>query len=195
MASIRDAQKQMTRRLFLDKGLELFEEKGFAATTVDDISAAVGTTRATFYSHFPSKAQLMRSLVERSNAMLTEADVPPLHSVVESGDRELIRVWLARKFDQWADIRPYVVAAHQAAASEPDIQAALDQWFDTAIDDMQAGLDSAGRFDPASRRVRCALAFGELEFFSRRWMRLGWTVDRDTSLDLMVENWCFLLAE
>ena len=134
----------MTRRLFLDKGLELFEEKGFAATTVDDISAAVGTTRATFYSHFPSKAQLMRSLVERSNEMLTEADVPPLHSVVESGDRELIRVWLARKFDQWADIRPYVVAAHQAAASEPDIQAALDQWFDTAIDDMQAGLDSAG---------------------------------------------------
>lgn len=128
----------MTRRLFLDKGLELFEEKGFAATTVDDISAAVGTTRATFYSHFPSKAQLMRSLVERSNEMLTEADVPPLHSVVESGDRELIRVWLARKFDQWADIRPYVVAAHQAAASEPDIQAALDQWFDTAIDDMQA---------------------------------------------------------
>ncbi|WP_223916333.1 TetR/AcrR family transcriptional regulator [Arthrobacter sp. NicSoilC12] len=195
MASIRDAQKQMTRRLFLDKGLELFEEKGFAATTVDDISAAVGTTRATFYSHFPSKAQLMRSLVERSNDMLTEADVPPLQSVVESGDRELIRVWLARKFDQWADIRPYVVAAHQAAASEPDIQAALDQWFDTAIDDMQAGLDSAGRFDPASRRVRCALAFGELEFFSRRWMRLGWTVDRNTSLELMVENWCFLLAE
>jgi len=27
----------MTRRLFLDKGLQLFEEKGFAATTVDDI--------------------------------------------------------------------------------------------------------------------------------------------------------------
>ncbi|SDO94014.1 transcriptional regulator, TetR family [Arthrobacter sp. ok909] len=185
----------MTRRLLLEKGLELFEEKGYAATTVDDIAASVGTTRATFYSHFPSKGQLMRSLVERSNQMLTEADVPPLLSVVESGDRELIRTWLARKFDQWAEIRPYVVAAHQAAASEPDIQTALDQWFDSAIDDMQAGLDRAGRFDPISRRVRCALAFGELEFFSRRWMRLGWTVDRDTSLDLMVENWCFLLAE
>jgi len=57
----------------------------------------------------------------------------------------LIRAWLARKFDQWADIRPYVVAAHQAAASEPDIQTALDQWFDTAIDDMVAGLDSAAK--------------------------------------------------
>src|SRR6478609_2580175 len=102
----------MTRRLFLDKGLELFELKGYAATTVDDIAAAVGTTRATFYSHFPSKAQLMRSLVERTNEMLTEADVPPLPAVVESGEREQIRAWLGRKFDQWAEIRPYVVAAH-----------------------------------------------------------------------------------
>jgi AcrR family transcriptional regulator len=185
----------MTRRLLLEKGLELFEEKGYAATTVDDIAAAVGTTRATFYAHFPSKGQLMQALVERSNEMLTEADVPPLHSVVESGDRGQIREWLGRKFEQWAEIRPYVVAAHQAAASEPEIQAALDRWFDLAIDDMQAGLDSAGRFEPGSRRVRCALAFGELEFFSRRWMRLGWTVDRDVSLDLMVETWCFLLAE
>jgi len=185
----------MTRRLLLEKGLELFEQKGYAATTVDDIASSVGTTRATFYSHFASKAQLMRSLVERSNELLTEADVPPLHSVVESGDREQIRAWLGRKFDQWAEIRPYVVAAHQAAASEPDIQTALDQWFDTAIDDMQAGLDRAGRFDPSSRRVRCALASGELDFLSRRRMRLGWTVDREISLDLMGENWYFLLAD
>ena len=185
----------MTRRLLLEKGLELFEEKGYAATTVDDIAAAVGTTRATFYAHFPSKAHLMRSLVQTSNELLTAADVPPLNSVVESGDRELIRVWLERKFAQWAEIRPYVTAAHQAAASEPEIQTVLDQWFDDAITDMEAGLDRAGRFEPSSRRVRCALAFGELEFFSRRWMRLGWTVDRDMSLDLMVENWCFLLVE
>ena len=185
----------MTRRLLLEKGLELFEEKGYAATTVDDIAVAVGTTRATFYAHFPSKGQLMQALVMRSNELLTEADVPSLKSVVESGDRGEIRRWLTRKFDQWAEIRPYVTAAHQAAASEPDIQSALDRWFDDAIDNMQAGLDSADRFDASSRRVRCALAFGELEFFSRRWMRLGWTVDRETSLDLMVDNWCFLLAE
>lgn len=179
----------------MEKGLELFEEKGYAATTVDDIAVAVGTTRATFYAHFPSKSHLMQALLQRSNQLLTEADVPPLRSVVESGDRAQIRLWLTRKFDQWADIRPYVTAAHQAAASEPEIQAALDRWFDDAIGNMQAGLDLAGRFDEPSRRVRCTLAFGELEFFSRRWMRLGWTVDRETSLELMVDNWCFLLTD
>ena len=185
----------MTRQLLLDRGLELFEEKGYAATTVDDIAAAAGTTRATFYLHFPSKAELMRSLVETTNELLTRPDVPSLAEVVRSGDREQIRTWLGRKFDQWAEIRPYVVAAHQAAASEPDIQATLDEWFEAAISDIVDGLNRAERFDPASRRIRGALAFGQLEFYSRRWFRFGWTVDRDLSLELMVDSWCGLLAE
>ena len=77
----------MTRRLLLEMAFELFEQKGYAATTVDDIAVAVGTTRATFYAHFPSKGQLMLVLVARSNRILSEADVPPLRSVVASGDR------------------------------------------------------------------------------------------------------------
>lgn len=195
MAHLRAAQKQMTRRLLLDHGLRLFLEQGYAFTTVDHIARAAGTTRATFYLHFPSKADLVRSLVADTNELLTGADSPPLTWVVESGDRTHIRTWLARKFDQWADIRPYVLVAHQAAAAEPDIQATVDQWFDDAIGNMQRGLDAAGRFEPSSRRIRCSLAFGELEFFSRRWFRLGWAVDRDASLELMTDSWCHLLAE
>jgi AcrR family transcriptional regulator len=195
MARLREAQKQMTRRLLLDKGLEVFGEKGYAATTVDDIAVAAGTTRATFYLHFASKAELVRALVADTNEMLTGADVPPLTQVVQSGDRGHIRGWLARKFDQWAEIRPYVTVAHQAAASEADIQSTVDQWFDTAIEAMERGLDAAGRFEPSSRRARCSLAFGELEFLSRRWMRLGWTVDRDTALTMMTDSWCYLLAD
>ncbi len=185
----------MTRQLLLDRGLELFEAKGYAATTVDDIAAAAGTTRATFYLHFPSKAELMRSLVETTNDLLTRPDVPPLPDVVRSGDREQIRTWLGRKFDQWSVIRPYVVAAHQAAASEPDIQASLDQWFESAIGDIVDGLNSADRFDPASRRIRGALAFGQLEFYSRRWFQFGWIDDRDLSLTVMTDSWCSLLTE
>jgi AcrR family transcriptional regulator len=185
----------MTRQLLLDKGLEVFGTKGYAATTVDDIAAAAGTTRATFYLHFPSKADLVRSLVADTNEMLTRADDPSLTWVVQSGDREHIRTWLDRKFDQWAEISPYVTVAHQAAAAEADIQSTVDQWFDDAIDNMQKGLDAAGRFEPSTRRIRCSLAFGELEFFSRRWMRLGWTVDREASLELMTDSWCQLLAE
>lgn len=195
MVGLRKAQKEMTRTLLLEKGLELFNERGYAATTVDDIAGAVGTTRTTFYLHFPSKADLVRSLVERVDNMLTSVDNPSLPEVIASNDPSLIRNFINTKFNQWPDIKPYIIAAHQAAAIEPDIQTTIDQWFDHAIDDIESGLNKAGRFDAASRRIRCALAFGELEFLSRRWMRLGWTVDRDLALETMVSSWCQLLVD
>ncbi|MER5185523.1 TetR family transcriptional regulator [Streptomyces sp. NPDC002896] len=40
MANLRAAQKEMTRRLLPSTALELFESKGYAATTVDDIASA-----------------------------------------------------------------------------------------------------------------------------------------------------------
>lgn len=195
MVGLRKAQKEMTRNLLLDKGLELFNQQGYSSTTVDDIAGAVGTTRTTFYLHFPSKGDLVRSLVETVDDMLTSIDKPSLTDVIASNERELVKVFLGHKFDQWADIKPFITAAHQAAAVEPDIQTTIDQWFDGAIDDIEAGLNKANRFAPETRRVRCALAFGQLEFLSRRWMRLGWTVDRDIALDTMVDSWCDLLLQ
>lgn len=195
MATLRDTQKKMTRTALLEQGLALFMEKGYSATTIDDIASGAGATRATFYLHFSSKADLVRSLVSRTDEMLTSTDKPPLTEVVASGDRSVVRAFLARKFDQWPDIKPYITASHQAAAVEPDIQTTIDQWFDDAIASMRAGLDAADRFDAPSRRIRCSLAFGELEFFSRRWMRLGWVVDRDTALETMTDSWFNLLCD
>ena len=195
MTRLREAQKQMTRRLLLEKALELFEGKGYFATTIDDIAAGAGTTRTTFYMHFASKAQLMQDLVAELDEIFTSADDPPLRQVVRSGDRRLIRAFIETKADQWPVTRSYVLVANQAAAVEPDIAAIKEQWYEATIAEMQHGLDEAGRFEPATRRIRCSLAFGELEFFSRRWMRLGWTVDRDASLELMTDSWCQLLAE
>jgi AcrR family transcriptional regulator len=193
--SLREAQKRMTRELLLKEGLGLFEAKGYAATTVDDISAAAGTTRQTFYLHFPSKAHLLKELIAVVDVLLTSSDDPPLAAVVASGERAQIRGWLGRKIDQWPEIRPYVLAAHEGAASDAEIQDAIDQWFESAISDIHKGLDRADRFRPSSRRVRGTLAFGQLEFASRRWMRHGWDVDRDETLSLLTESWCALVAD
>ena len=112
-----------------------------------------------------------------------------------SNDPALIRQFIARKFSQWPIIKPYIMVAHQAAAVEPDIQDTIDSWFDSAIADIERGLNLANRFDPGTRRIRCSLAFGELEFISRRWMRLGWLIDPEVALDMMVESWCQLLVD
>lgn len=192
--NLRQAQKRLTSELLLKEGLALFEAKGYAATTIDDIAAAAGTTRQTFYQHFASKAALMKQLITAVDELLIAVDDPRLSAVVESGDREKIHAWLGKKIDQWPAIKPYVTAAHEAAAQDAEIQDAIDVWFESAIADIHRGLDAADRFAPSSRRVRGTLAFGQLEFASTRWMRHGWDVDRDETHAVLTESWLSLLV-
>jgi AcrR family transcriptional regulator len=56
----------------LDAALELFIEKGFAATRVEDIAARAGLGKGTVYLYFPSKEAIIEGLVRR--ALLPIAD-------------------------------------------------------------------------------------------------------------------------
>ena len=83
--SLREAQKDLTRGLLMKRALKLFDERGYANTTVDDIAASAGTTRTTFYQHFKSKAELTKALILEVNEILTSSDDPPLATVIEFG--------------------------------------------------------------------------------------------------------------
>ncbi|WP_241386855.1 TetR/AcrR family transcriptional regulator [Rhodococcus sp. CH91] len=190
--SLRAAQKQMTYELFLAKALELFGTKGYAATTIDDIATAAGSTRTTFYLHFSSKADVMSALLTKVDTILTAADDPSLTAVVASGSRPLIRQWLDRKLSQWDEIKPYMTASYQAA-HDPDVAAKTERWFESAVTDMTEGLDRAGRLAPDRRRIRCVLAFGQLEHMSRRYFSVGWRTPRAICLDELTDSWCYLL--
>lgn len=194
MATLRETQKQLTRSLLLREGLELFCEKGYGATTIDDIASRAGTTRTTFYLHFGSKSDLMGALIRAADALFTNADDPPLRTVAASGDRALIERWIDRKLDQWAELRDYLRAAYLAAPLDPMVQGALDTWFEETIDLMNQGLADAGRFEPEQRRIRCVLAFGQLEHLARRWLRVGWIVPRQVCLETLTASWHHLLT-
>lgn len=45
---------------------QLFRERGFQGTSIDDIGAAVGMTGPALYRHFPSKEALLAELLERA---------------------------------------------------------------------------------------------------------------------------------
>ncbi len=53
-----DRRAAVTRRLE-DAALELFATRGFAATTVDDLAAAGGVGRRTFFRYFPTKLDVV----------------------------------------------------------------------------------------------------------------------------------------
>lgn len=186
----------MTRDLLLQRGLEVFTRKGYAAATIDDIAKAAGATRTTFYLHFSSKAELVSQLVGRAHEMLTSLGGPPLSEVVESGDRAAIRGWLDSRTSQWDAIKPFTTVSYQAS-HEPDVADHTEQWYEQVVQQMATGLERAGRFDSERRRVRSLLAFGQLEYLSRRYFAVGWRNERQRKvcLDELTDSWLHLLTE
>ena len=51
-----------TKRKILHESMKLFKEKGYAAVSVEDICAAAGITRSTFYYHYKTKAAILDSV-------------------------------------------------------------------------------------------------------------------------------------
>lgn len=202
MAGLRRAQKEMTRRLLLSTALDLFQEKGYAATTIDEIAAAAGTTRVTFYAYFPCRADLMKALIGQLNEILGRTRPPDggataraLVDIVAEGDPARIAAWLRETAASWDAIRPYTKAAFEAAASDPEIRALLDEWLGEAAGDIADGLDKAGRFPPDSRRLRSVLAVTQLDHLARNWAPGRWNAGESEMLDVLTASWAALLCD
>jgi len=88
-----------TRDRLLDAGMRLFAEKGFRATTVGDIEAAVGLQprRGGLYKHFASKQALLEGAFERhldavegARRTMDEAPLVDLHDLADALGRWLL---------------------------------------------------------------------------------------------------------
>ncbi|ACF15170.1 transcriptional regulator, TetR family [Chloroherpeton thalassium ATCC 35110] len=51
-------QAEQTKKALIDAGLDVFSEKGFASTRLEDIVKHAGLTRGAFYWHFKNKLEL-----------------------------------------------------------------------------------------------------------------------------------------
>jgi AcrR family transcriptional regulator len=84
----REQKREETRRRLVREGQRLFAEQGFDRTSVDEIAAAAGVSRRTFFHYFQAKEDVVlsrhddfeRSLVE---AIRTAAPEVPLLEVAE----------------------------------------------------------------------------------------------------------------
>lgn len=65
-------RKELTRRQILEAARQVFSEKGYHRTSMDDIAHASGTSKGALYFHFHSKEELFHALVEEFARILAE---------------------------------------------------------------------------------------------------------------------------
>ncbi len=201
MSSLREAQKKLTRDMIVERALELFTEKGYATTTIDEIAAAAGTTRATFYAYYPSRADLMRDFMARVNAVLDRADnpgsgstAPDLVDVVRAGELPGILAWLESRAVLWPVFRPYLDVLDEAAAVDREVRSMVDGWHEEVISDLVRGMQLAGRFSEETRHIRGTLAFTALDYVATLWTRRKFEPNREHALEVLADNWYHLLC-
>jgi TetR/AcrR family fatty acid metabolism transcriptional regulator len=82
-----------TRERILGAAVDVLAQRGYSSAGVQEIVELSGTSKGSFYFHFPSKEQMVMALVERMSAKLiskvqrsVQKEVNPVHRVVTSID-------------------------------------------------------------------------------------------------------------
>jgi AcrR family transcriptional regulator len=70
---LRQRKRQQTRERLTEAAMALFLERGFEATTLDDIAAAADVSRRSFFHYFASKEDVVFAWQEESTASLIAA--------------------------------------------------------------------------------------------------------------------------
>jgi AcrR family transcriptional regulator len=85
----RERRKSETRERIFRAALSLFAERGFFATTVEDITEAADVGKGTFFSYFPSKEHVFGMMHEVQISKVVHAEAAaktggvPIHDVLQ----------------------------------------------------------------------------------------------------------------
>ncbi|MFD0000045.1 TetR/AcrR family transcriptional regulator [Nocardia sp. NPDC127526] len=102
---LRERKKLRTRQALIDAALESFAERGFGATTLDELCEAVEISKRTFFRNFTSKEDVaMAPLQDLWAAFLVElAERPGGGTLLGMGQDALLAVVERMPSDGWAE--------------------------------------------------------------------------------------------
>lgn len=155
------------RRQLFDVALSLFAERGYAATTMDDIAEAAGVTKPLVYQHFESKRALYLEIANDISDQLIDAISDAVRRA--AGPRQQVEEGFAAYFSLVVNKESaFRLLYGRDAPDDPELGEALRRVEDTiarTIDPLiDAGLDSEHRLLLAYAVV------GMAEGVSRFWM-------------------------
>ncbi len=137
----------ITREQLLKKALAVFSQKGYAATTLEDIAREAEVTRGAIYWHFGSKAELYNTLIrefsDRGNVIVQQA-------ASEGGTLlDILRRVFVRQLkivEEDLELRALMELALFKTGLAPELEEGRQQQVDSgvALLEMLAGLMSQG---------------------------------------------------
>ncbi|MFI8306086.1 TetR/AcrR family transcriptional regulator [Streptomyces sp. NPDC085927] len=162
MAANRTAKSIATRQRFVDEALRLFKERGYESTSMAQIAAAAGSSRANLYLYFNSKSQIIRARMTE-----IEAEVAELYEVLDGMPQhtpEALREWLETARGMWLRYATEFEAVNQAMAIDQDV---LEEWLGLIrrVSSAHAALhpDGATEDERTEREVHMATLMMSLE--------------------------------
>lgn len=159
----------------MQAALEVFAERGFAATRLDEIAARAGVSKGTVYLYFESKEALFKAAVETAITPVLEAAEALVAEAAHPAAELLRRV----VFDWWRDVGSTVLGSlPKLLVAESGNFPELARWFhDNMIRRAQralAGIIEAGvargEFRPIEPMLGARIVFGPM-FAYVLWQR------------------------
>ncbi|MEU4414244.1 MULTISPECIES: TetR/AcrR family transcriptional regulator [Nocardia] len=174
--SLREEQKRLTKARIVETARTLFETQGYSDVRVDDIAAAVGCSRATFYLHFTSKGEVLRAIAQEGTLASVRDFYADLDRVLTTGSRESFADWMTRAIDWFFTNKDMLPAWDEATALEPEFRAVAREGIMALADTMPAYLGRWPEHRRDEARLRIELLVAQLERFFTRWAMQG-TID------------------
>lgn len=189
-ATLRDHQKQQTRRALLECAKTLFVDRGYAAVTIDEIVSAAGCSRATFYLHFSGKPDILQKIGAETMAQRAAAVYADLDAVLDSCSRAEFTRWMRRAVAWFETNQAILPAWDEATALEPEFRTIAKR----AVSELPAAMPrylrrwGPHRHDEACLRIE--LLVSQLERFFVRWAVQG-TIDSsaDDAAEVLSDIW------
>ncbi|MCP9943662.1 TetR family transcriptional regulator [Streptomyces somaliensis] len=182
------AQRLKMRRELAAAAMELFATKGYEATTVDEIAAAAGVARRTFFRHFRSKEEAIfpdhDDTLVRAEAVLNAAPAHehPLDTVCR-GIKEVMRMYAASpavSVARYRLTREVPTLREREIASVARYERLFTRYLLGHFDEHD---HRDGNDDPLLAEVAASAVVTAHNHVLRRWLRAGAEGDVEAQLD------------
>jgi AcrR family transcriptional regulator len=165
------------RRQLLDVALQVFAERGFHETAMNDIADAAGVTKPVLYQHFRSKRELFGELLADVGRELQDTITKAVASAQTS--REMVEMGFTAYFRYVADHRDAFVLFWGHGSSREDEFAGLVEKVEDTLAELVAGFIEIEGLDSGQRRLLGHGIVGMIHGSSAHWLKRAQTLDAD----------------